>query len=158
MKCPFKSVNVCSTYYIIIMTVTWLCSSTGCLRKEYVVADLMYLKNDNTQQCNIFRHYVITFMELNCHTGMKSCRPIQYLITSCRAEIYRYEWWGQGGNVPNLGSTIHRGIDHLGCRIDLAEWWCCWTHIWHISFLTLPPAKGNISALKLAMVTKWGSM
>ena len=25
--------------------------------------------------------------------------------------------------------------------------------IWHIYFLTLPPPKGNISALKLAMVT-----
>ncbi len=36
--------------------------------------------------------------------------------------------------------------------------WTCWAHIWYISFLTLPPPKGNISAVKLVIVTKWGSI
>ena len=39
---------------------------TGCLRKKYGVADYEYFKNDNTQQCKIFRHNKCNFSLAVC--------------------------------------------------------------------------------------------
>ncbi len=75
-------------------------------------------------------------------------------------------WWGREVlvNVSNMGSQnnpINWKLSyHLGCRIDVAEWWCFFHSkvvcvvagpIWYIYFLTLPPPKGNISALTLTL-------
>ncbi len=84
-------------------------------------------------------------------------------IASCRAVILLYEVVVSGRKCTKSGlnNTIHIDHwlgDHLGCRIDLTEWWCffqfhwcCRAHNWHTSFLTLPPPKGNISVVKLDM-------
>ena len=74
-------------------------------------------------------------------------------------------WWDQEVNVPHLGSTEHSTV--LLIEIIIWDAVLIWLNggvsskldcvvvapIWHAFFLTLPPLKGNISALKLAMVT-----
>ena len=75
-------------------------------------------------------------------------------------------WWGREINVPNLSSTDQSIVVLVEVIIwDAVLIWFnasvsskvdCVVEapIWHIYFLTLPPPKGNISALKLAMVTR----
>ena len=55
-----------------------------------------------------------------------------YLICNnkTRADIAFMRWWGQEGNVPNLGSTEQSTVAlteiilwDLGCRNKWTEWW-----------------------------------